>query len=157
MLSTALGAVIALGAALVGDRVRWRRDQRSHWLTLRREVYIGYLNAIHEANQMMRAVSLGDVAAGTTRDHAARAAFRDAGVHQAQEHLVLIGSEPVIRAAVETSAALRRLRDRIRAGENDTLADYQAELEAFADRLHDLRNAIRRDLGVSPLRQRVPI
>jgi hypothetical protein len=54
MLSTVLGAVIGLGSALVGDRVRWRREQSDRWLSARREVYVGYLNALHEANQGMR-------------------------------------------------------------------------------------------------------
>ena len=158
MLSTVLGAVIGLGSALVGDRIRWRREQSDRWLSARREVYVGYLNALHEANQGMRAVSLGDVSSETTRDHAARAAFRRAGVNQAQEHLVLIASEPVIQAAVETSAALRQLRDRIRTGQNHhTSADYRAEFEVFSDRLHALRNAIRHDLGVAALRTQVPI
>jgi hypothetical protein len=79
-------------------------------------------------------------------------------VNQAQEHLVLIASEPVIQAAVETSTALRRLRDRIRTGQDHhTSADYRAEFEVFSDRLHDLRNAIRHDLGVAALRTQVPI
>jgi hypothetical protein len=136
MLSTVLGAIIGLGSAIVGERIRWRREQSDRWLTIRREVYLGYLKALHEANQGMRAVSLGDFPSETTRDHAARAAFRTAGVNQAQENLALIASEPVIKAAVETSTALRRLRDRIRAGQDHTTADYQAEFEVFSDRLH---------------------
>jgi hypothetical protein len=158
MLSTVLGAVIGLGSALIGDRIRWRREQSDRWLSARREVYVGYLNALHEANQGMRAVSLGDFSTETTRDHAARAAFRSAGVNQAQEHLVLIASEPVIQAAVETSTALRRLRDRIRTTQDHHApADYGAEFEVFSDRLHNLRNAIRHDLGVTALRAQVPI
>jgi hypothetical protein len=157
MLSTVLGAVIGLGSALAGDRIRWRREQSDRRLSIRREVYVVYLDALHEANQGMRAVSLGDFPSDTTRDHAARAAFRRAGVNQAQEHLVLVASEPVIQAAVETSTALRRLRDRIRTGQDHTSADYQAEFEVFTDRLHDLRNAIRHDLGAEALRTQVPI
>lgn len=157
MLSTVLGAVVGLGSALAGDRVRWRREQGDRWLNLRREVYVGYLNALHEANQGMRAVSLGDFPSEMSRDHAARAAFRRAGVNQTQEHLVLIASEPVIQAAVGASTALRKLRDRIRAGEDHTSADYQAEFEVFSDRLHELRNAIRNDLGVATLQTQVPL
>ncbi|MFI0366417.1 hypothetical protein ACH35V_00975 [Actinomadura sp. 1N219] len=157
VLSTVLGAVIGLGSVLVGDRLRWRREQSSQWLTVRREIYVGYLNALHEANQAMRAVSLGDFPPDTTRDLAARAAFRSAGVNQAQEHLVLIAPEQVVQAAVETSAALRNLRDRIRKGEGQSSADYESEFLTFSDRLHVLRNAIRQDLGVSALREHVPI
>ncbi|TDC83613.1 hypothetical protein [Actinomadura sp. 7K507] len=157
VVSAVLGAVIGLGSALVGDRIRWRREQGGHWLTLRREVYVGYLNALHEANQTMRAVSLGDFPPETTRDLAARAAFREAGVNQAQEHLVLVASEQVIRAAGETTTALRGLRDRIRGGEDHTAADYQSEFHFFSDRLHELRNAMRRDLGVTALETQIPI
>jgi hypothetical protein len=156
MLSTVLGAAIGLSSALVGDRIRWRREQSSHWLAVRREVYVGYLNALHEANQAIRAVSLGDFPPEATRDHAVRAAFRGAGVNQAQEHVVLIASEPVIRAAVETTAALRKLRDRISKGQDHTAPDYQSDVQAFSDRLHDLRNAIRQDLGVTTLHTHVP-
>ena len=157
MLSTALGAVIGLGSALVGDRIRWRREQDAHGLAVRREVYVGYLTALHNASQAMRAVSTGDFPPDTTRDHAARAAFRSAGVNQAQEHLVVVAPEPVIQAAVETSAALRKLRDRIRRDEGHTYVDHPSEFQIFGDRVHDLRNAIRRDLGVSALLGQVPI
>lgn len=44
MLSTVLGAVSGLSSALVGDRIRWRREQSNRWLTVRREIYVGYLS-----------------------------------------------------------------------------------------------------------------
>jgi hypothetical protein len=103
----------------------------------------------------MRAVSLGEHAADATREMAARSAFRSAGVTHTREQVVLVAPESVVRAADEAFQRLRDLRDLI--GQGQTLPGYEPALMAYGDGLQALRDAIRKDLGVEPLRIRVPL
>ena len=73
MLATVLGAVVGLGSGLLIDHVRFRQDNTEKWLAARRETYVSYLSALHEANEAMRAVSLGEHAQDLSRMAAARA------------------------------------------------------------------------------------
>ena len=146
VLATVVGAVVGLGSGLFIDRVRSRRDDSANWRTVRRETYVSYLSALHEANEAMRAVSLGEHAPDLTRMAAARAAFRAARVTMTREQVILLAPEPVIIAADAAFRSLRALRDQI--GHGAGLADYEPVLEDYAGHLHALRDAIRRDLGV---------
>jgi hypothetical protein len=74
VLGTILGVVVGLGSGLLIDHVRSRRDTAEKWLTVRGEAYARYLAALHEANEAMRAVSLGEHTPALTRLAAARAA-----------------------------------------------------------------------------------
>lgn len=99
VVATVVGAVVGLGSGLLIDHVRSRRDNTAKWLTVRRETYASYLSALHEANEAMRAVSLGEHAQDLTRMAAARAAFRAARVTMTREQVILLAPEPVIIAA----------------------------------------------------------
>lgn len=157
LVSTALGAVVGLGSALLSDRVRWGRERGERQLTTQRDTYVAYLSALHEANQALRVVSLGDQTAEVARDLAARAAFRDSGLVQAREHIVLTASEPVVVAADAAFRALRALRDRIAQGQGVHSPGYEADLTRYGDRLQSLRNAIRKDLHAGALSFQIPM
>ena len=90
-------------------------QQRQHPkpLTARRDAYVGYLSALHDANEAMRAVSLGQFSPDLTRVAAARESFRAARVTQAREQIILPAPETVITATYEPYNSLRVLRDRI--------------------------------------------
>ncbi|WP_326708041.1 hypothetical protein OG758_00365 [Streptomyces sp. NBC_01474] len=156
LVSTALGAVVGLGSALLSDRVRWGRERNERQLTTQRDMYVAYLSALHEVNQALRGVSLGDHPTEVSRDLAARAAFRDAGLVQAREHIVLTASEPVVMAADAAFRALRALRDRIAQGQGLRSPGYVADLTSYDDRLQSLRNAIRKDLHADALSFQIP-
>lgn len=157
LLSTAIGAVVGLGSALLSDRVRWTRERGDARLAAQRDIYVTFLTALHQANQNLRSVSLGDHPAEVGRDLAARAAFRDAQLVQTREHIVLTAPEPVVRAADATFQALRTLRDRIALGEDVHSPGYEEDLARYDTRLHALRNAIRKDLRTDELSLRVPL
>jgi hypothetical protein len=155
VVATALGAVIGLGAGLLIDQVRSRREDTQKWLAARRDAYVSYLSSLHDANEAMRAVSLGEYSPDLTRSAAARAAFRDAGLTQAREQIILLAPEAVIIAADEAFRSLRALRDRI--GQGEGLADYEPVLSDYAGRLQALRDAVRRDLGVQGSSPQIPL
>jgi len=155
VLATVLGAVVGLGSGLLIDHVRFRRDNTAKWLSARRETYVSYLSALHEANEAMRVVSLGEHAQELSRMAAARAAFRGAKVTMTREQVILLAPEHVVIAADEAFLRLRDIRDRI--GQGEDLAEYQPVLDEYARRLHGLRDAIRRDLGVPGSSPQIPL
>jgi hypothetical protein len=151
LIATFLGLSLGLGSALISDRVKSGRERRDRWMSLRREVYVAYLAALHQANEGMRAVSLGEHPAELSRESAARAAFRAAGVTPAREHVALIAPEPVVMAADAAFLALRDLRTRIAQGEDLKSPGYEPVLLTYGEKLQALRNAVREDLGVAAL------
>lgn len=155
LLATALGAVIGLGSGLLIDQVRFSRGNTQGWLTARRDAYVGYLSCLHDANEGLRAVSLGQYSPDLTRTAAARAAFRAAGVTQARELIILLAPGPVIAAAEEAFGSLRTLRDRI--GQGEGLAEYAPALDHYGSCLHALRDAVRHDLGVKGSTLQIPL
>lgn len=156
VVSTLLGAVVGLLSVLLADRVRWQRERAERWSVARREVYAAYLAALQQAGEGLRIVSLGHGPAGTTRDAAARAAFRDAALVPAREQVVLTAPADVVHAADEAFRHLRALRVRVGEGQDVHSPGYREDLERFHERLHALRNAVRTDLGIAPLPDPLP-
>ncbi|MFH8736617.1 MULTISPECIES: hypothetical protein [unclassified Streptomyces] len=113
--------------------------------------------ALHQANQSLRMVSLGDHLAEVSRDLAARVAFRDAGLVQTREHILLTAPELVVQAADAAFRALRTLRDRIAQGQDIHSPGYEADLSNYDDQLRSLRNAIRKDLRAEALSIEMPL
>ncbi|MGW7088644.1 hypothetical protein ACWGH2_34780 [Streptomyces sp. NPDC054871] len=157
LLSTALGAAVGLGSVLLSDRVRWRRERDDVRLSTQRDIYVAFLTALHQANQDLRRVSLGDHPADATRHLAAREAFRAAQLVQAREHIVLTAPEPLVVAADASFQALRALRDRIAQGEDVHSPGYDEDLARYDNRLQSLRNAIRKDLRADALASQIPL
>jgi hypothetical protein len=89
-----------------------------------------------------------------TRSAAARAAFRTAGVTQAREQVILLGPRSVVVTADEAYRSLRTLRDRN--GQGEGLADYEPVLAEYDRCLRALRDAVRRDLGVTGSNPQIP-
>ena len=69
--------------------------------------------------------------------------------------MILIAPAHVVTAADAAFQALRTMRDRI--GEGRRLAEYEPVLSTYGERLHSLRSAIRRDLGVSGETPPIPL
>ena len=149
-LSTLLGAFLGVGATLVADRARWRRESQQRRTDLRREVYADYLAALHRANDALRALSLSDPPEAG-RASAAREAFRGGGVQAAREQVALTAPAAVVQAADTAFGSQRALRDLVAAGVPASHPDYAAALDTHIGALDRLRNAMRADLGEPPL------
>lgn len=153
--ATVVGAVIGLGASLLTDHLRWGRERTDRSLTARREVYAAYLTSLHTANQALRASALGDRPGDQPLGLYARAVFREAGVVQARERLVLIAPEPVVRAGGDAFESLRVLRDAV--GQGQALTEYDPQLRIYGDHLQSLRDAMRKDLHVTGPSVKIPL
>jgi hypothetical protein len=152
VLATALGAVIGLGSGLLIDQVRSSRDNAQRSLTARRDAYVGYLSALHDANEAMRAVALGQYSPDLTRPGGIPGRQRHSGTRT--DHPPGTGG-PVIAAADEAFRSLRTLRDRI--GQGEVLAEYEPVLANYARCLQVLRDAVRHDIGVKGSSPPIPL
>ncbi|MEU5884981.1 hypothetical protein [Spirillospora sp. NPDC047279] len=144
-----------VASPLLTEHLRSGRERNDKWTTVRREAYADYLAALHDANEALRTVSLGEHSPDLTRKAAARSAFHSAGVTKAREHIILIAPETVIAAATEAFHSLRTMRDHIGQGEN--LAQYEPVLLTYDEHLHTLREAVRHDLGVTGNTPQIPL
>jgi hypothetical protein len=142
-----LGTIVGASVTLFADRVRWRRDQDLRRREERRSAYGTYLAALHTTSEEIRAVSLGEHSVETTRQSAARTAFRSAHLNACREQLVLLAPEPIVRASDGTFTALRDLRDVVGRGGDLNSPDYQQILTRYQAALTTLRTAMRVDLG----------
>lgn len=142
-----LGTVVGASVTLLADRARWRRDQHLRRHEALRTSYGAYLAALHATSEEIRAVSLGEHAPETSRQSAARTAFRSAKLNIQREQLVLMAPEPVVRASDETFRTLRELRDVVGDGADRQAVEYQAILDRYQAALASLREAMRADLG----------
>ncbi|WP_133305533.1 hypothetical protein [Streptomyces sp. AcE210] len=150
LVSTALGAVVGLGSALLSDRVRWGRERGERQLATQRDMYVAYLSALHEANQALRVVSLGDHPAEVSRDLAARPAFRDARIVQAREHIAPQHQSRSSWLRTPPSGPYAHYATAL------PKPGYEADLTSYNDRLQSLRNAIRKDLHGDALSFQTP-
>jgi hypothetical protein len=64
--STLVGAMVGVGATMLADRSRWKRDQSRERIQLRRESYGSYLAAVIQAHEAMRVAA---VAGGSSAEN----------------------------------------------------------------------------------------
>jgi hypothetical protein len=150
-----LGTIVGASVTLLADRVRWRRDQDQRRLEALRNAYGTYLAALHTTSEEIRTVSLGEYPPETSRQSAARSAFRSAKLTACREQLVLLAPQQIVRAGDETFTTLRELRDIVAHGGDIDLPEYQQVLKRYQAALHELRNVMRADLGSPTLHNNV--
>ncbi|WP_055565143.1 hypothetical protein [Streptomyces atriruber] len=150
--STLLGAGIGIGATLLADRIRWRRESGERETATRRQLYAEYTaalsrvrTALHESAQPGggRPVPGSEAHAREVRD-----GFLAPGAYEIRHQLAIIAPPDVVEAARCAFIALRTTRDRVIEGVTADSEAY-AELEAGNDTaVAELRRVMRRDLGV---------
>jgi len=106
-----LGTLVGASVTLLADGVRWRRDQDQRRPEVLRNAYGTYLAALHATSEEIRTVSLGEHSPETSRQSAARMAFRSANLNACREQLVLLAPRQIVHAGDETFTTLRQLRD----------------------------------------------
>lgn len=117
----------------------------------RRAAYVHYLKALHDGSEAIRAVALGEYPAGLTRESAAGAGFRNAGIYAAREDVVLLAKVDLALAAREAFYRVRDLRD-LASQEIDVKSpEYQEALDRYRRSLSNLRAAMRQDLEIPAL------
>lgn len=151
LVSTVAGAGIGIGATLLADRSRWKREQAAGNSQLRRQAYAAYLAALIGAHERMRIAAAGEHAAAGRREAAIEEAFRSADPYVRRYEMALIAPPEVIDPAVQAFRRVRHIRDLLISGVSASSAEYrQAQRDYYAS-IEAASDAMRVELGVPPL------
>jgi hypothetical protein len=148
--STLVGAIVGVGATMLADRSRWKREQGRERIHLRRESYGSYLAAIIQAHEAMRAAAAGDDSPDSKRA-AITEAFRVSDPYVQRFELSLVAPADVVEDAVAVFRRTREIRDLLISGAGAETAQYRAAQRAYYDAIKAMADTMRKDLGNSPL------
>ncbi|MGW0206108.1 hypothetical protein ACWDZ8_09885 [Streptomyces sp. NPDC003233] len=147
LVGTGLGAVLGVGATLVGEHVRWRRTTRDNRLQDRRNMYADCLVSFRRAHEAMRLAADEEHASPQARAARIRQVFQASGCDEARERLILAATLEVATAIDASYISLRKIREVLASGSTVPSPDYQAARRAHSDTTEAARNVLRRDLG----------
>ena len=148
---TIIGAMVGVGATTLADRSRWKRDDSREWNQLRRESYGNYLAAVIQAHEGMRAAAVDDHSVVESRRATIAEAFRAADPYVHRFELGLVAPADVVELAVAVFRRVREIRDLLISGARADSAEYRAVQRAYYDAIKAMSDAMRKDLGTSPL------
>lgn len=148
---TALGALVGVGATLLAERARWRRDSAERARQERKEIYVACLTTFRQAHESMRAVAFGDQRwEAPALDAAVREALRASGCNEARDTAALFAAPEIVAAIDDAFYSLRRLMDVLAAGNGLDSAAFQEAQAAHRSAVRLAQAAMRRDLGSEP-------
>ncbi|NGO42860.1 hypothetical protein [Streptomyces ureilyticus] len=148
---TALGALVGVGATLLAERARWRREAAERARQERKEIYVACLTSFRQAHETMRAVAFGDRQwEATGLDAAVREALRASGCNEARDAAALFAAPGIVAAIDDAFYSLRRLMDVLAAGNGLRSAAFQEAQAAHRIAVKLAQAAMRRDLGSEP-------
>ncbi|MEU5931125.1 hypothetical protein [Micromonospora sp. NPDC047187] len=149
--STALGAVIALGGALLSgarnDRAQRGRDRE----TDRLNTYIDFtlaLDAAHAALRDVARVQPGDA----DRKTAASYAVHESGLYGVRERLLMSASPALVTAGEAAFGRLIDIRNAVRSGVMLSTREFHDVYHRFAEALWTFRVTARVELGQNLLK-----
>ncbi|WP_406376074.1 hypothetical protein OG788_41485 [Streptomyces sp. NBC_00647] len=142
LLSTTMGALIALAASALAERRRWLRESEQRTRDDRRAAYVAFLNATAEASEI-----LINIARGHDRDETALAragtVLRDSNVLPRRLELSLVADDQVVEQATLTVTLLRTYRDTVARGLTFDTEEFQGARTAFNDQRDRLTQRMR--------------
>ena len=149
MVSTALGAIIALGSAFATDRIRWNREQLKDRREVRRELYSAYIATLTEIHESMRAISRDEQLPAAERSKAVHAAFQAGGPYKLRYQIAIVADQAVLDASEAAFQQMRDIRDTFVSGGRIESPQYQTQRDAWGTRLRAMQRAMREELGSS--------
>ncbi|WP_037670158.1 hypothetical protein [Streptomyces griseus] len=149
LLSTVVGAVIALGSAMLLDRKRWQRERLDREIQMRRSLYGDYLACLSEARHTCGNVARDPDMDLPTRRTTAREAFGPCIGLRYQ--MTITAPARVVEASEKAFRRLRDLRDRVMEGVLATEPVYVEGRLGYDTALAELRAGMREDLAAGSL------
>lgn len=146
--STALGAVIGVGATLLADRLRWRRERADRALETRRQLYAEYSAALSRIRTALNEAANDASLSGEERKRRVRELFLAPGAYELRHQLAILAPKDVIDASGAAFRLLRDTRDHILEGADAASPAYARLEDAYDAATAELRRVMRRDLGV---------
>jgi hypothetical protein len=150
LVSTAVGAAIALGGTVIADLARGRDTRSRDDLAARKAAYLEFSLALGTAVQKLREVA-GSGLAGEERIAATNAGLAEAGIYPARERMLMSAPASVMGPAEATFDGLVAVRDAVRLNATTKSREYHDAYHPYEDQMWRLRNAIRVDLGAHTL------
>ncbi|GGT57303.1 hypothetical protein GCM10010271_71280 [Streptomyces kurssanovii] len=144
---TGLGAIVGVGATLLADRVRWKRESRAREQETLRLLYVTYLEAIASARDEISRASADVGQPLTERGLAAHQAMRDHEVFAKQYQLELSAPPAVVELVVSATQGLVDYRDAVVSGATREDDACTAARRAFRAARKTLMDAMRATLA----------
>ncbi|MER5474449.1 hypothetical protein [Streptomyces sp. NPDC002685] len=142
LLSTTMGALIALAASALAERRRWLREIEQRTRDDRRAAYVAFLNATAEASEI-----LINIARGHDRDETALSragtVLRDSNTLSRRLELSLVAEDHVVEQAALTITLLRAYRDAVAQGLTFETEEFQSARAAFNEQRDRLTQHMR--------------
>jgi hypothetical protein len=147
--STLLGAGIRVGATLLADQLRWRREREDRARQTRSQLYAEYSAALMRMRVALNEAAQNAALSREERVCQVRELFLAPGAHELRHQTGILAPTEVINASRTVFRILRDTRDAILEGAEASSAAYAELDESCAAALGELRRVMRRDLGVS--------
>ncbi|MFD3541818.1 hypothetical protein ACFWUQ_20295 [Streptomyces sp. NPDC058662] len=153
----AVGAVFGVGATLLTDVLRARRETGQLWVETKRTVYSRFLTSLAQAHSRMTQMAFKEEH-GAARQHAVHDAFLNdpqySDAKSVLRELALAAPDHVYRAAASVYQQLRDARDLLvlHAAGVDA-PEYQRVIGPFFADLESLQQLMRDDLQPPPFRR----
>lgn len=144
LLATVIGAAIALGSALLVERRRERREDRTERRKSKQDLYGRFLAAHAHTRAQLRILAETSGLSDEERANRARAAY--AGCYAPRYELEVLAPQPVLTPALEFDLRAKALRDLVIEGTN-IQAQGENYLREYLHWLKIVRTAMRADLG----------
>jgi len=151
LVSTALGALIALLATMLNERFKWRREELTSRRKLRHDVYAGFLSSLTDAHERMRGESLVEHPSPQARATAVRDAFRAAGCYPLRYQLAILAEQAVLDGAEAAFRIMRNIRDLLAEGHSIASLEYVALRDTYGISLRELQRRMRAELDVGQI------
>jgi hypothetical protein len=113
---TAIGAIVGVGAALLGDRVRWRRETKERDREALRLVYVTFLKALAITRDELSRTSADVSSSGEERALAAHRAFREQEIYAKQYQFEISAPSEIVELGLLVTERLVDYRDAVISG-----------------------------------------
>ncbi|MGW0968755.1 hypothetical protein ACWC3X_19415 [Streptomyces populi] len=146
----AVGALFGIGATVITDVLRSRREKDQQWTDTKRLVYVRFLTALAQAHSRMAiAAARGEV--GPERQHAVHDAFhldpQHSDAKSVLRELGLAAPDHVYRVALPLYEQLRKVRDLLASdGVTFETPEYKQAVQPFFQQMEALQRLMRDDL-----------
>ncbi|MEV6043987.1 MULTISPECIES: hypothetical protein [Streptomyces] len=143
LVATVLGALIAVGAGVVGERVRWHRNLHDREHEALRMICANYLSAVSQAGEQIWQASRAGLDTTAARRKAAHAALGDHDVFPQRFQVALSAPQTVVDLADATSLRLIAWADIVIAGRTHEHPECDAARRAFNETRKTLIESMR--------------
>ncbi|WP_421108454.1 hypothetical protein [Streptomyces sp. NEAU-S77] len=144
--NTLMGAGIGVGATLLADRLRWRREREALRQDTRRQAYASFMAALSEVYTRLHVIAREG---GSAEDagRAAHEAFASSNLYPLRYELALIAPWEVMEPTNQVFWKIRDLRDLVATGVTTEDPAFGKHLRDYLAAAETAQTAMRRDLG----------